>query len=144
MIVGYNTITTGTQELFNTKCSNCGKKGAMRMFTFSNYFHIFLIPFCPYQKDGATHCSNCNQKLYNTQFSEELLHEYYQMKTDAKKAYWQFTGLVLFIIFIIAAICSIREDNKRDVLRLPTPQSGNIYEVLKKHNVRTPPPACSL
>ena len=132
IIIGYKATETGHQHLLNIKCSNCGTKGSIEMKTFSNYFLVFLIPFCPYKKDASTQCSHCKQALYETQFSSELLSEYEAMKANAKKAYWQFSGLALFVMFIITVIYSLREDNKRDILWLSAPKKGDIYEIREK------------
>ena len=129
IIIGYKATKTGHQHLFNSKCSHCAVKGEMEMNTFSRYFHVFWIPFCPYQKDAVTQCNHCKQVLHKKQFSAELESEYAQMKVNAKKTYWQFTGLGLFILFIMIVIYSVKEDNKRDLLYLTTPQKEDIYEI---------------
>jgi hypothetical protein len=131
IIVGSKETNIVHESLFNSKCSNCGSKGKMEMDIFSRYFHVFWIPVCPYQKYGVTRCNQCQQVLHQSQFSAVLLSEYKQMKVNAKKAYWQFTGAGLFILLMIAVFYSIKEDNKRDIMYLKVPQKDDIYEVYK-------------
>ena len=115
--------------MFNAKCSHCGTKGSLEMFTFSRYFHIFWIPFFPYKKDAITQCNHCKQVLHKKEFSSELLSDYEEMKVNAKTPYWQFIGLVLFVVLVIAVVNSIREDNKKDIAWLSAPEKGDVYEI---------------
>ncbi|MGG9962884.1 zinc-ribbon domain-containing protein [Ferruginibacter sp. SUN106] len=129
IIYGNKATKTGHQSLFNSKCSHCGTKGSLEMYTFSRYFHIFWIPVFPYRKEAVTQCNHCKQVLKKKEFSADLLSDYEEMKVNTKTPYWQFIGLLLFIFLIIAVVNSIREDNKRDIAYLTTPKTGDIYEI---------------
>jgi len=129
IIYGNKATKTGHQHLFNSKCSHCGTKGDMEMYTFSRYFHIFWIPFFPYKKEAVTQCGHCKKVMTKKEFSADLLSDYEEMKINAKTPYWQFIGLALFAFLIFAVVNSIREDNKRDLAYLSAPKKGDIYEI---------------
>jgi zinc-ribbon family len=129
IIYGHKATKTGHQSLFGTKCSNCNTKDSIEMYTFSRYFHIFWIPIFPYRKEAVTQCNHCKQVLNKKQFSADLLSLYDEMKMNIKTPYWQFIGIGLFAVLIIAITFSIKEDNKRDTAYLMAPKVGDIYEI---------------
>jgi zinc-ribbon family len=129
LIYGNRAIKTGYQSLFGTKCSHCGTKDSLEMYTFSRYFHIFWIPMFPYKKEATTQCSHCKQILQKKEFDSSLLLQYEEMKLNARKAYWQFIGSGLLVFLIFAVATSIKEDNKNDISYLSAPKVDDIYEV---------------
>jgi hypothetical protein len=129
IIYGHKATKTGHQSLFGTKCSSCGTKDEMEMYTFSRYFHLFWIPVFPYRKEAVTQCNHCKQVLNKKQFPADLLSQYEEMKINIKTPYWQFIGLGLLAVLIISITFSIKEDNKRDIAYLNAPKAGDIYEI---------------
>jgi zinc-ribbon family len=129
MIYGHKATKTGHHSLFGTKCSSCGTKDEMEMYTFSRYFHLFWIPVFPYRKEAVTQCNHCKQVLNKKQFSADLLSQYEEMKMNIKTPYWQFIGAGLLAVLIIAITFSVKEDNKRDMAYLAAPKAGDIYEI---------------
>ncbi len=129
IVYGNKATKTGHQNLFGTKCSHCGTKDSLEMYTFSRYFHLFWIPVFPYKKEAVTQCNHCKQVLNKKEFHSELLSQYEEMKATAKTPYWQYIGLLIFGGLILLLVNSIREDDKRDKAYLAAPKAGDIYEI---------------
>lgn len=129
IVYGNKATKTGHQNLFGTKCSHCGTRDSLEMYTFSRYFHLFWIPVFPYKKEAVTQCNHCKQVLNKKEFPSELLSQYEEMKTTAKTPYWQYIGLLIFGGLILLLVFSIQEDDKRDKAYLAAPKAGDIYEI---------------
>jgi hypothetical protein len=134
IIYGHKATKTGHQSLFGTKCSSCGTKDEIEMYTFSRYFHLFWIPVFPYRKEAVTQCNHCKKVLHKKEFSADLLSQYEEMKMNIKTPYWQFTGAGLLALLIIAITYSVKEDDKRDIAFLTAPRAGDIYEIKLSSN----------
>jgi hypothetical protein len=129
IIYGARSTKTGHHDLFGTKCSHCGNANTLELYTFSRYAHIFWIPLFPFKKDAVTQCNHCKQILSKKEFNAELLDKYNEVKANTKTPYWQFAGLVLIALGIVAGVYGEAQNNKEDNSFLTAPKSGDVYQV---------------
>jgi len=59
---------------------------------------------------------------------EDLRREYQTLKSEASTPLWQFAGLALIMILIVAGTYSSKADEKKELEYISSPASGDVYK----------------
>ena len=115
IIYGWGSTNVGSKRALGAICPNCKEPGTLQHNVFSKHTHIFWIPLFPYGKTGISVCRNCGFKIEGKkQMAEDVLREYSELKSDARPAVWQFSGLII-IALLIGGILVAKELDGQDL-----------------------------
>jgi hypothetical protein len=107
VIYGKQSTVKGGEEVFLYQCPFCEKVGTTSLYLQSWYYHIFWIPFLPFEKQGKSLCSECGAKRTELQFGPKLLEEYRIIKHKFKHPWWTYTITILLLLLIISIIIAV-------------------------------------
>jgi hypothetical protein len=120
-------------SLSKTPCKNCDSKGALELWSFTQYIHLFFAPFVPNGKKSVIICSECG-KDYSIEKQKESLQEI--AKTEQQKLkypWWYFSGLIFLVLIVLSVISYHQYDHFRDAEYVKSPIIGDIYEYKEKN-----------
>jgi hypothetical protein len=100
----------------------------MEVHVFQKYAHVFWIPFFPLGKIGATCCSSCNRVWSEEQMTSGMKEAFNVVKKHSKKPIWMFSGMALVVLLIGWVVIEEKENQKKNVLMLQSPQKGDVIE----------------
>ena len=126
-----------TKEILTDKCPNCGSQNSTELYIFQKYAHVFWIPFFPMGKTAVSQCDHCKKVLKLKEMPAGYTSSYENFKSQLKTPIWTFTGLVLLVVLISAAVVSDRQKNELNAKLILTPQSGDVFEIKTKESQYT-------
>lgn len=133
-------------------CPLCGKRGDIELAIFQKYAW-FLMPMWPENKFGIACCRNCQQKIPNNKWTDELEKRYYKLRNETKTPLSLWRGLFLNPLLLAACIAVIggtvyffAQRNKRNQIKnkvllseyITTPKAGDLYRVAVLINEPSP------
>jgi hypothetical protein len=106
-------IIYGSEEMpievgeFLIFCPSCESHQWADIMVLSLYYHIYLIPIIPFDKNVNTICQNCELKSYGRNFDSKLISNYTEVQRNVRHPWYACTGIgFLLIIIIISVIVS--------------------------------------
>ena len=138
-------IIFGTREArLHTKtfddgfCTQCGQKGTITCTVFSKHVHFFWIPFFPVGKREVIWCTNCGHEYNHASITAPILQKQMVNFSRSQKApFWQWTGLLLMIVFMGFTMISGFRETRNTQLFMESPQIGDVYCVKHDNKVYT-------
>jgi hypothetical protein len=112
----------------DSECGNCNKKTEFIYQITSNYCHFFFIPTIPFGKQTNVICVNCRE-IYNESEIDNSLKKELSCKYDSKTPKWQWTGSLIFILFIFLMSWNSKEKNDKIQKIFENPRKNDIYEI---------------
>ncbi|MCG8306942.1 MAG: zinc ribbon domain-containing protein [Cytophagales bacterium] len=128
IIYGWRSAHVRTTQSKTATCPHCGTRGSIITSIFSRYAHIFWIPLFPFGKTGASQCQHCHNAMKVNEMPEEIKREYRDLKSEARTPIWQFSGLVLIVMFVTWMNFTNKENEKTELEYISSPLKGDIYE----------------
>lgn len=113
-------------------CPNCKATNSLQIHLFQRYAHIFWVPTFPYNKNGATQCSNCGEVTNYRKLSPSLRLSYDNLKSNIKAPIWMFSGIGVIIIIGIVITLIGQQTSKRVSERVLQPKINDILEIKQK------------
>ncbi len=106
IVYGTRTPHVATERVNNLVCENCENQNTLRVSVFRTHAHVFWIPLFPIYKKVFSECDHCKQVLKEKEMPERLKRKAVAFKKDAKGPIWQFAGLLLIAVLVIAVSVS--------------------------------------
>ena len=103
---GSKTAPIGVFEPVYYKCPNCEELHSTYIVIYSTYFHIYLIPIFPYEKDAVANCSSCGFRRNEGKCGPALIKEFDEKKKSFKHPWWTYIVILIFATMIAFAIFS--------------------------------------
>ncbi|MCB0735395.1 MAG: zinc-ribbon domain-containing protein, partial [Bacteroidetes bacterium] len=127
VIYGYNSTFLGGEQLKSATCPECGTQGSMEMGVWRRHAHVFWIPMFPIGKYGVVACTHCNAKFEKKkEIPETVRRDFDQFKSQARGPLWQFSGLGIIAIIVVAVSITSAQNTKRDKAYIAEPIEGDI------------------
>jgi len=104
IIYGSKAVHLGTDKPTSGTCPTCEATGTISLHVYRRHSHIFWIPLFPMEKLGRGHCENCNNEFKPKKLDEAHKQAYLKLKGASRGPLWQWSGLAIFIAFVVAAI----------------------------------------
>jgi C4-type Zn-finger protein len=102
MLIVYGSRKTHIcQEEFMIYCPCCESDSFANVLITSVYFHVFFIPFFPYDKEINSICDNCGLKRYEIPFDKNSIKNEVELKGKFKHPLHTYTFSILLFILII-------------------------------------------
>ncbi len=120
IIYGRKANHIGSFKVNGTQCAHCHQVSTQRVSVFGLYAHIFWIPCFPMGKKAVAECMHCLRTIERRDFTPELESVYTENKSLAKRPYWHWLGLGVFVTLVaLIAITSetADEDPRRALLQ---------------------------
>ena len=136
IIYGRRSTFTKAEIIFD-QCPNCKNSNVLQINIFQWYVHIFWIPIIPAGKYGVSVCNNCNQVLKEKQMPPSLKFSLDNVKRQAKVPIWNFVGLLLIGLGVIAAIISGKYKEEKVSKLVLAPKKDDIFQIKIKDGVYT-------
>jgi len=127
IVYGSRTTKLSTTNLFNVPCPACKEKSTTEMYVFGKYAHVFWIPMFPLKKIGVSQCENCKAVFDDSKMNSNLHEEFVALKAQTKTPIWNFTGLGLIALLIIAGMYGSASDQKNYKAWIAHPEVGDKY-----------------
>jgi len=127
IIFGWRSTHIKTDQLNNTTCPNCNKKGGIICSIYGRYIHIFWIPLFPIGKKGATQCSKCNRSISPREMTEDFKRDYKNFKSEARRPIWHLLGIIIITIIVAFFTFLITTNTNREVEYIANPVVGDVY-----------------
>ncbi|MDR1221937.1 MAG: hypothetical protein LBL07_03540 [Tannerella sp.] len=127
IIYGYREARLQTKTFEDGFCTACGQKGTLTATVFSRHAHIMWVPLFPFYKRMVIRCQHCGKEFQLKETPEILHSRLYEFKKSQKPPFWQWVGLLLFIVFIFNIILSVQLDNKKRESFYKSPQLNDVY-----------------
>jgi len=102
IIFGVTQTPIGVDE-FLISCPSCETHSWADIIVMSHYFHIYMLPFFPTNKDANVICKTCGLKRYGISFDQRLVSNYDEIKKEYRHPWFTYSGFAI-IIFIIVSI----------------------------------------
>lgn len=106
IIYGEKEVPIGLDE-YLVKCPSCEKHSWADIMVVSHYFHFYLIPFWPTDKDANVVCNTCGLKRYSISFNQNLISNYNEVKGKYKHPWFTRIGLIIIILIIVSIITAV-------------------------------------
>ena len=103
VIFGEQETPVGVDE-FLVKCPSCETHSSADIIVVSHYFHFFYIPIFPTGKDVNVICKTCGLKRYGISFTQNLMTNYKEIKSQYRHPWFTYTGLAIIISIILLII----------------------------------------
>ena len=103
IIYGVKQIPIGLDE-FLIKCPSCEAHSWADIMVVSHYFHFYLIPFFPTEKDANVICKTCGLKRYGILFNQKLITNYSEVKRNYRHPWFAYIGLTVIILIFVAIV----------------------------------------
>ena len=103
IIFGENQTPIGLDE-FLIKCPSCETNSWADIMVISHYFHFFLLPMFPTDKDANVICKTCGLKRYGMSFDQKLISNYNEIKSHYRHPWFTYSGLAIIILIFISII----------------------------------------
>ena len=103
---GVKQIYIGADETY-MRCPSCESHTDTELLISGKYFHIYWIPFWPFEKEMSSVCSKCGLKRYNLPIEDKFISDAAEMKRKFKYPWFTYIGLaaVSFVIAFIIVSC---------------------------------------
>ena len=127
IIYGSGSAHLNTVMSENTTCPSCEKKGTVALSVYSRHAHIFWIPLFPIGKKGGGKCQHCGYQMEKKEMPEDIQREYYNLKKSGNPRIWQFAGLGIIAVIIVASLIAGMQDSKQEAEYLAEPMQNDVY-----------------
>lgn len=128
LIYGTKFVLLGTKRLTAAACPSCGTNGSVELSIGRKHAHLFWIPMFPLGKVGVSECVHCKHTMSTKEMPLGFQQEFKNWSGEAKGPLWQYTGIALFPLLIIAAMYNSDKEKEKELLYLEHPQLGDIYQ----------------
>lgn len=134
IIYGYRAKTLGAESI-TAPCSQC-QHGSATLWGFSRYFHIWYIPFFPFQKMFVLECQNCKKTSEKKDWPETVRNIIQSKAANFKTPISLFSGV--FIAMGIAGYLyySSMQKKTETTQRLSAPKVGDVIVVYQKSETK--------
>lgn len=99
LIYGRGKTPIGFDEVC-VKCPSCEKDSWADLMAESVYFHLFWVPFFPFEKKASLICQECGLKRYDLPFDPVFFSDYKELKHKFRHPLKTYL-LLLFIFFLV-------------------------------------------
>ena len=137
IIYGSKSSHLNSTSLEDATCPNCESVGQMFMSVYSNYAHVFWIPFFPFSKKVYASCNHCKATYTLNELPPELKDRCYTFQKSQKKPLWQFAGLAGIILCIIVLNIMTGIALHQTDTYFNNPMVNDVYKVKYEKNYST-------
>jgi hypothetical protein len=81
----------------------------------------------PIKKTGDTHCLHCKQSFDQEEMTSPIRSAYELAKSKLRTPWWQFSGLVTSVLFIIWMVFALENIEEKERQYLAEPAIGDVY-----------------
>ena len=111
IVYGVYEAPLGIDEVL-VKCHSCETDQWADIMVVGKYFHFFMVPIFPVDKDLNLICKKCGLKRYHLPFDSRIIKNYEEIKGKFKYPRFFYTGIGFFmLIIILAVVISILKDS---------------------------------
>jgi len=126
LIYGRRKIRIKKYDDYHVKCENCNGY-EQRFSVYQQYFHLYFIPVFPSSsKIIKSVCLNCND-LFNQEKKSHYL-------AITRTPIYLYTGVILFVVFILAAVIENRNTQKEKSEFVSNPKVNDVYLIRQDDN----------
>ena len=136
LLIGTRSTLRLTENI-SDKCPHCDAKGSLSVNVFQRYACCFWIPVFPDRKFWLAVCGNCSQTFKPEQVPITLMTTCEKIKSKATTPIWNFTGVFLAILGVVAAFVYSNQNDKKIVEYLKSPKTGDVLQMALKDDVYT-------
>lgn len=134
IIYGYRAKTLGS-ETITSPCPQC-QHGSATLWGFSRYFHIWYIPFFPFQKMFVLECQNCQKSTEKKEWQETVRNIVQSKASNFKTPIHLFAGVFIAVgVFGYLSFASMNK-TKQTTARLSAPKVGDVIVVYQKSETK--------
>lgn len=107
---GVKKANIGMDE-FLVKCPSCEADQFADVMITSNYYHIYLVPIFPFEKEANIVCQKCGLRRYDVPFNKRTFKNYGEIKHKFRHPWytWFFTGLMATVILVAIIIAAVAD-----------------------------------
>ena len=129
VIYGYKGSHLNTSPLPGAVCPACSSFNTVRTSIYSQYAHVYYIPFFPFSKKALTECQSCQQGWEEKSLPHQLQSAVKTAKKSTRFPLWHWAGVgVLTLGLAWAAVAGQRHERDRNAW-LVAPRAGDLYTV---------------
>ncbi|MCP4437568.1 MAG: zinc-ribbon domain-containing protein [Aureispira sp.] len=118
-----------SKKISNAKCPSCQKHESLETVAFTQYAHLYWIPFFTLGKKKAVVCESCGYEPKDKELSSIAKEQADRLKADVNIPIWHFAGVALIAIVALIGIISSNQNSKMVKEYLANPASGDIYQL---------------
>jgi hypothetical protein len=134
MIVYGTKATLIKSDYITEPCPNCKTNSSIQINIYQRYAHIFWIPFFPIGKTGVSVCAHCKQVLKSKDMPASLRLSYENLKLQSKIPIWNFAGIGIVAVIVIAVIISDNQTTKKINQLVMAPKAGDVLQIKVKED----------
>ena len=117
-----------SKKIEGSKCFKCGESEEIYTSVYTQYFHIWWIPFISLGKKGIAHCESCESTFKGKQMSSRIQDQIQDEKSKITIPIWHFIGVGLVCLLIASVIVFESINSKENAQFIKAPQAGDVYE----------------
>ena len=103
IIYGVKERPIGVDEVM-VKCPSCEQDSWADIMVTSKYFHFYMLPIFPTEKDLNIVCQRCGLKRYNLAFEERYISNFKEIKGKFRHHWSLYAGTILAGLIILSII----------------------------------------
>ena len=103
VIFGEAESPIGVDE-FLIYCPSCETHSWADIIVMSHYFHFYMLPFFPTNKDANVICKTCGLRRSGISFDQRLVSNYNEIKNDYRHPWSTYIGVAIIILIILSIV----------------------------------------
>lgn len=127
IIYGYRDATLQSCAFEEAVCPHCGQQGHIVGTVFSRHAHVMWIPLFPFSKRLVVWCQQCGQESGTPNFTPDMQMRMATFRSSQKARIWQYTGLLLFAVFMINMMLTGRREMANTKKYFESPAINDVY-----------------
>lgn len=100
---GVHNANIGMGE-FMVYCPSCEADNFADFMTTSNYYHFYLVPIFPFEKEANIVCQKCGLKRYNVPFNSNVVQNIHEIKGKFKHPWYTYAFLIVLAFFTLIIV----------------------------------------
>ncbi len=129
ILYGYKGSLVRTTALPGAVCPACNSFNTMQASVYSQYAHVYYIPFFPFSKKAIAQCTSCQQGWEEKGLPAQLHTAVQSAKQSTRLPLWNWAGVGVVAVGIAwAAVAGQRHERDRNAW-LVAPRAGDLYTV---------------
>lgn len=136
-IAGFRVALLKDKHSPNVICPNCNQQGGIVYQIQSQHLHFYWIPFVPIRKIRMAYCDYCDAVFKFKRMTEQMQKECKDFdcyENVGRWKLWQFSGLILLIIFSVWLNIQLKYDDENQMERRRNPKIGHLYQTKLNEN----------
>ena len=129
ILYGYKGSHLNTSPLPGAVCPACSTFNTVRTSVYSQYAHVYYIPFFPFSKKALTECQSCQRGWEEKSLPPQLQAAVKTAKQGTRFPLWHWTGVGVLVLGMAWATVAGQRDERDRKAWLAAPRAGDLLTV---------------